>query len=154
MSAFFLRIVADFNARLARILDWCSPAWLLALRLYVADVFFTAGLTKIRDFSSTVALFENEYRVPVISPMLAAASGTAAELVLPILLALGIASRPTAILLFVFNAIACISYPEISDAGIKDHVAWGVMLLVVVFHGGGRFTIDAWVARRFGIRPA
>ena len=51
-----------------RAMSWFSPLFLLAVRLYVANVFFKSGLTKIQDFSSTVALFENEYKVPVISP--------------------------------------------------------------------------------------
>ena len=66
--------------------EWLSPLFLLALRVYVANAFFKSGLTKIQDFSSTVALFESEYKVPVISPMLAAVSSTAAEPILPALL--------------------------------------------------------------------
>ena len=86
---------------LDRAMAWLSPLFLLGLRVYVANAFFKSGLTKIQDFSSTVALFENEYKVPIISPTLAAASGTVAELVLPALLVAGLASRPTALALFV-----------------------------------------------------
>ena len=53
-----------------RVMDWLSPLFLLGLRVYVANAFFKSGLTKIADFSSTVALFENEYKVPLISPTL------------------------------------------------------------------------------------
>ncbi len=61
----------------------------LAARLYVANVFFLAGLTKIRDWDTTLALFADEYMVPFLSPALAAFGGTAGELVLPVLLVLG-----------------------------------------------------------------
>ncbi len=136
--------------RFARSMDWLAPGFLLALRLYVAMVFFKSGLTKIMDFSSTVALFENEYKVPVISPMLAAVAGTAAEFVLPALFVLGLLSRPTALAFFVFNLVAVVSYPDISDAGIKDHMLWGLMMLVVLFFGPGRFSLDHLFKARLG----
>ena len=128
--------------------EWLSPVFLLALRIYVANAFFKSGLTKLQEFSSTVALFESEYKVPVISPMLAAVSGTAAELILPVLLAAGLASRPTALALFVFNIVAVVSYPDISEAGVKDHMLWGTMILVVAFFGAGRLSADHWLKSR------
>ena len=131
-------------------MDWLSPLFLLGLRVYVANAFFKSGLTKIADFSSTVALFENEYKVPFISPTLAAVSGTTAELILPALLVIGLVSRPVAVALFVFNFVAVISYPEVSEAGVKDHMLWGTMILVVAFFGAGRLSIDKWLASRFG----
>ncbi|MCY7386824.1 MAG: DoxX family protein [Burkholderiales bacterium] len=135
-----------------RVMDWISPWFLLGLRVYVANVFFKSGLTKIQDFSSTVALFESEYKVPFISPTLAALSGTAAELILPALLVLGLASRPVALVLFVFNIVAVISYSDISESGVKDHMLWGTMILVVAFFGPGRFSIDEWLKSRFAAR--
>lgn len=126
----------------SRPFDWLAPGFLVVLRFYVATVFFKSGLTKVADFSSTIALFENEYKVPVIPPTLAAYSGTAAELVLPVLFALGLFSRPVALAFFIFNAVAVVSYPDISDAGIKDHLLWGTMMLVVLFFGAGRLSVD------------
>ena len=136
---------------LDRAMAWLSPLFLLGLRVYVANAYFKSGLTKIQDFSSTVALFENEYKVPIISPTLAAASGTVAELVLPALLVTGLASRPTALALFVFNIVAVVSYPDISDSGVKDHVLWGTMILVVLIFGSGRFSFDHWLKARLGL---
>jgi putative oxidoreductase len=144
------RLVHTFNGGL----DALSPLFLLALRLFVAYVFFKSGLTKISDFSSTIALFENEYHVPLLSPVLAAYMGTAAEFALPALFALGIAARPTAIAFFLFNAIAVISYPDISPAGVKDHMVWGTMMLVILFFGAGKFSIDQWIAARFHLARA
>jgi putative oxidoreductase len=141
----------------ARGMDWLAPGFLLGLRLYVAMVFFKSGLTKIMDFSSTVALFENEYKVPVLSPVLAAYAGTAAEFALPALFVLGLLSRPAALAFFVFNLVAVVSYPEISDAGVKDHMLWGTMMLVVLFFGPGRFALDHYFKTRgaaHGISPA
>ncbi len=126
--------------------------FLLGLRAHVAQVFFASGLTKIADLDATIALFENEYRVPVLSPALAAYSGTAAELLLPALLVAGLLSRPTALALFAFNLVAAASYPDISAAGVKDHWLWGTMLATLVVFGAGRIAVDhalgAWRAAR------
>jgi|GEM_PF-6878642 len=70
-----------------------SPLFDLAIRLWVAQVFFMSGLTKIRSWSGTLALFEYEYQVPLLPPAVAALLGTAAELTLPILIAIGLATR-------------------------------------------------------------
>lgn len=133
----------------ARWLDLLRSPLALAMRLYVAQVFFASGLTKTADWGLTVALFENEYHVPLLPPAWAALLGTGAELVLPVLLAAGLGTRFTAIALFAFNIVAVVSYPELSDAGLKDHVLWGALLAVIAIHGGGAFSLDRWLERRF-----
>ncbi len=124
-----------------------APVLDLALRLYVANVFFKSGLVKIQSWTSTLALFEYEYAVPLLSPVAAAYLGTAAELLLPPFLALGLGGRLAALALFVFNWVAVISYPDISDAGVKDHILWGWLLAVAFFHGPGKLSIDNLLAR-------
>jgi putative oxidoreductase len=134
-------------AAAAQLIDRLQPALALAIRLYVAYVFLRSGLTKIEDWSLTVALFENEYHVPLLSPSVAALLGTAAELALPALLVAGLGTRVAALALFVFNVVAVISYPDLSDAGLKDHVLWGALLLVVAVYGPGRFSLDRALSR-------
>jgi putative oxidoreductase len=129
-------------------LDFVAPLFDLALRLYVAWVFFRSGLVKIQSWDATLYLFENEYEVPFLPPELAAYLGTAAELTLPFFLALGLGTRLFALVLFAFNAVAVISYPELSPAGLKDHLLWGALLLVTLFHGPGRLSLDAWLCSR------
>src|ERR1700759_903376 len=92
--------------RAAALVDRTQSVFALAVRLYVACVFFMSGLTKIRDWNITRALFENEYHVPLLPRAWAAALGTSAELALPTLLALGLGSRAAAAALFVFNIVA------------------------------------------------
>ena len=119
----------------------------LAIRLYVAYVFLQSGLTKIADWNLTVALFENEYHVPLLSPPVAALLGTAAEFALPALLVVGLGTRLAALALFVFNIVAVISYPDLSDAGLKDHMLWGALMLVLAVYGPGRFSLDRALSR-------
>lgn len=130
-----------------RALDFLSPALDLGIRALVASVFFQSGLTKIASWETTLLLFESEYAVPFLPPMLAAYLGTAAELTLPVLLLFGFGARFAALALFVFNIVAVISYPDLSAAGLKDHQYWGLLLLVTLFHGPGKLSLDYLLVR-------
>jgi putative oxidoreductase len=140
--------LARMYAAFAHVLDKLQPIFALAMRLYVAKVFITSGLLKLQHWNGTLALFENEYHVPVLSPQVAAVLGTTAELGLPILLGLGIGTRAAALALFVFNVVAVISYPNLSDAGLRDHYLWGALMLVIAVYGPGRLSVDRWIAAR------
>jgi len=140
--------IARLYARFANLLDKLQPIFALAMRLYVAQVFIMSGWLKFSRWDSTLALFQNDYHVPVLSPHVAAVLGTMAELGLPVLLILGIGTRAAALALFVFNIVAVISYPDLSDAGLKDHYLWGALMLVIAVYGPGRLSVDHWLARR------
>ncbi|WP_420911160.1 DoxX family protein [Vibrio aestuarianus] len=118
------------------------PLLLLFCRLWVAWAFFNSGLVKIASWDSTLYLFELEYQVPILPWELAAYLGTAAELTLPIFVALGLLSRPMALALFIFNIVAVISYPVLWEQGFYDHQLWGLMLLLVVVWGAGPISLD------------
>ena len=141
--------LADYYISASKGLDFLSPLLDLALRIWVAKVFFMSGLTKIQSWDTTMMLFQYEYNVPILSPTIAAYMGTAAELTLPILLLAGFFSRGTALALFVFNIVAAISYADISPAGINQHIMWGVMLAVTFFHGAGKISVDHWLCQKF-----
>ncbi|WP_298233609.1 DoxX family protein [uncultured Azohydromonas sp.] len=136
------------QGRLVRGLDHLSPVVDLVLRLFVAAVFFKSGLTKLASWDSTLALFENEYAVPLLPPALAALLGTGVELFFPVLLVLGLGTRLAAAVLFVFNVVAVISYPDLGAVGLKDHQTWGLMLLVTLTHGPGALSLDRLLGRR------
>jgi putative oxidoreductase len=131
---------------LTRALDALQPLAALLARLYLAQVFFLSGLTKLRDWESTVALFTDEYHVPLLSPPVAAALGTAGELVLPVLLVLGLGGRISALGLFVVNFVAVISLSEIAPAAFQQHVFWGSLLAALAIFGLGPWSFDRWLA--------
>jgi len=133
---------------LQRALEMAQSLSLLLARLYVAQVFFLSGLTKIRDWSVTLALFQDEYQVPLLPPEWAAYAGTAGELVLPVLLALGLGGRFAALGLSVLNAVAVLSLAEIAPAALAGHQLWGVLLLMVALWGAGRFSVDGLIRSR------
>jgi len=144
---------------------WLTPVADLLARYWVAAAFFGSGLTKTtaggftlfgHTFSyplsllpteSTFTLFEYEYRVPLLSPTLAAYLGTAAELLLPVFLLLGLGTRYAALALFAFNAVAVASYPDLMAAGLKDHQVWGLLLLITICHGPGKLSLDYLIGR-------
>lgn len=130
-------------------LDRLSPAIDLLIRLWVANVFWKSGLTKIATWDSTLYLFEYEYAVPLLSAQTAAVIGTGIELAMPVLLAAGLGGRFSASVLFVFNIIAVLSYPTLNALGAKDHQYWGLLLLVTILHGPGRISVDYYLRKRF-----
>lgn len=135
--------------KLIQALSVLSPLLDLGIRLYIANVFFKSGLTKIANWQSTLALFENEYAVPLLPSSVAALLGTAVELVVPVLLLVGLSTRFAAIVLFVFNIVAMISYPDLSEAGREQHMLWGLLMLVSIFHGPGKLSLDHLIRRKF-----
>lgn len=130
-------------------LDSARPLAALTARVYLAQVFFLSGLTKLRDWDTTLLLFTEEYRVPLLSPHVAAVLGTAGELVLPVMLLLGLAGRVAALGLSVVNAVAVLSLPDIAPAALQQHITWGVLLAALALYGVGRWSVDcAWLKPR------
>jgi putative oxidoreductase len=127
----------------------------LVIRLYVAEVFFRSGMLKIANWPSTLYLFREEYRVPLLPAELAAVLGTFGELALPVLLALGLASRLAALGLSVVNLVAVISFWHVlreNEAALMSHWYWGLLLLVILLHGPGRLSVDRLIAARWPVR--
>lgn len=161
-ASFLLRAVSDpglerpqiMVAPLAALTHQLRSLALLAARLYVAQVFFLSGLTKTRDWSTTLALFEDEYHVPLLATELAAYLGTGGELILPVLLALGLGGRFAAFGLSVLNIVAVLSLAEIAPAALLGHQLWGSLLLGVLLWGAGRWSLDALISRRGATRGA
>jgi putative oxidoreductase len=140
----------------AGLLDRLQPLLLLAARLYVSLIFFRAGMLKLADWSNTLALFRDTYKVPVLPPELAAYVGTFGELAFPVLIALGLAGRLGAAGLFVVNVMAVASYLDLfgfeCPAGINSHYYWGSILLALVVFGPGKISLDEFILQRFGLK--
>jgi putative oxidoreductase len=131
-----------------RLLDYLGPAVDLLARLWLANVFWKSGLVKLSSWSTTVMLFSYEYQVPLLPPVVAAVLATAVEVGGAALLALGLGARAGAAALLILNMTAVISYPELSEAGLRDHYFWGILLVLFLVHGPGKLSIDHLVRNR------
>ena len=116
----------------------------LAARLFVGAAFFRSGLTKIADWDTTLALFADEYHVPLLPPDVAAVAGTFGELFFPVLLVLGLLGRFSALSLSFVNIVAVLSLAEIAPAALQQHQFWGSLLLGLLLWGPGKWSVDAW----------
>lgn len=142
--------VEQLASPLLRLADGLRPLVLLFLRLWVANVFFSSGLTKIADWDTTLLLFTEEYHVPLLPPAVAAVMGTFGELVFSALLAIGLTGRFAAAGLFVVNLTAVISYPGLTETTRQFHYYWGMLLAVIACSGPGLLSLDrllAWWSR-------
>ena len=151
MNNFFYTSASAYN-QIRNLTDLIQPLFHLGARLYLAWVFFVSGLTKIEDWETTLWLFEEEYSVPFLNYQVAAFLGTAGELILPVMLALGFGARFAAVGLSIVNLVAVISLAEIAQAAYILHVLWGILLLHIVLFGAGHISIDRWVKAKVTVR--
>lgn len=130
---------------LAGLAERALPASLVTLvaRLAVAAIFWLSGRTKVEGVltvkDTTFYLFAEEYRVPLLSPTLAAHLATYAEHLFPILLVVGLLTRVSALALLAMTlVIQVFVYPS----AWPTHLSWAAILLVLLAQGGGRFSLD------------
>lgn len=127
------------------------PYWLIAIsaRLFPAAVFWQSGQTKVAGLSlkpSAIALFENEYQLPLIDPVIAAYASAVAEHLFPVLLVIGLASRFSALALLVMTTvIEVFVYPD----AWPTHGVWATCFLIVIARGPGLLSLDHLIERRF-----
>ncbi len=149
-----IRISAAILRPVFRFLRVLTPIADLLARFWVAKVFFLSGINKIQCWSTTLVLFQNQYCVPFMSPTFAAYIGTAFEIVLPVLLVLGLGGRFFIFIFFVYNVMCVVSYhflwtPQ-GQAGLDDHITWGLLLLLLMCHGPGKLSLDYFIHRKWG----
>ncbi|MEO8490990.1 DoxX family protein [Pseudomonas sp.] len=132
-------------------------------RFSIAAVFWKSGQTKVEGFAidlingtfqlgvprlaaSTVPLFQSEYRVPLLSPEVAAHMSAFAEHFFPALILVGFATRFSALALIGMTlTIQIFVYPD----AYPTHGTWIAILLLLVAKGPGRLSIDHLIARRY-----
>jgi putative oxidoreductase len=117
------------------------PYWLLALplRLGAAAVFWNSAQTKLANWDTTLELFADEYKLPLLPPEIAAHVALGIELTTPVLLVLGLFTRAAAlVLLAMTTVIEIFVYP----LAWPTHIQWAAMLLVLLCRGPGKLSLD------------
>lgn len=131
------------------------PYWVLGLsaRVFPAAVFWQSGQTKVEGWhlkASAIELFRDEYKLPVVDPVIAAHAAAFAEHFFPVLLVLGLASRFAAFSLLIMTSIIEIFvYPD----AWPTHGVWATCFLLVIARGPGLISLDHFIARHFGLAP-
>lgn len=111
---------------------------LLAIRLWLANIFLRSGILKVQSWDATIALFTDEYHLPFLSPQIAAILGTIVEVGAGAFLVLGLFTPLAAIGLFVLTlTIELLVYP-----GTNDHYNWMLLLSILIAFGGGKLSVD------------
>ena len=138
-----------FAGRVVRMLDQVPYGVLaLPLRAAVAVVFWNSALVKLASWDTTIALFTDEYQVPLLPPELAANMALSIELTTPILLVLGLLTRAAAlVLLGMTTVIEVFVYPQ----AWPTHIQWAAMLLILLCRGPGALSIDHLIRKRFAV---
>ena len=116
----------------------------LMLRVAIAAVFWSSGLTKIASWQTTIALFRDEYMVPLLPPEIAAVMSATFELSCSALIVVGLATRlATLPLLGMTFVIEVFVYPEYWTM----HLMWTSILLFLLTKGPGVFSVDHYAGR-------
>jgi putative oxidoreductase len=152
------RFVQQVNA----IIGWIAQPSLtqLVLRIGLATPFWRSGINKWDGFLQlndvAVLLFSDEFKLHLPggpysfpAPEATAFLVGSAEIVFPILLVLGLITRPAACALLVMTLVVELTVPD----GWPVHVTWAAMALGIMAWGPGRFSLDHWMwARVLGNR--
>jgi putative oxidoreductase len=144
--------------RLGAIARFFAP---LFLRIALALPFFRSGLTKWDApgvlSPSAAYLFSDEFRlhlfgqgVPFPAPLLFAYADGVLEIVLPVLLVIGLATRISALGLLIMTGVIELVVP---DAWATFHLPWAAMALALIALGAGPISLDRLIARRFAGTP-
>jgi putative oxidoreductase len=123
--------------------DHLQPLALLLLRLWLGWAFFRSGLVKIEDMENTVALFQYEYAVPLISSVLAAYAATFFELACPLALLLGFGTRLACLPLLAMTVVIYLTY----DQG-NEVLDWAMFLVILLSLGAGTLSLDYKIKQR------
>jgi putative oxidoreductase len=115
----------------------------LGMRLAVGATFFRSGMNKLESFDTTIELFREEYRLPLLPPDIAAYLGTTIELCAPVLLVFGLFARlGAAALLAMTLTIQFLVYP----GNWPEHLMWASILAYVLTRGPGTLSVDRIIA--------
>jgi putative oxidoreductase len=126
---------------------WVAPP---VARLALALPFFRSGLTRWNGFGhladATYYLFEEEFKLHLFGgeyaiplPDVTAFLTACAEICLPILLILGLATRFSALGLLAMTAVIQLVVP---DGWINFHLYWAALALAIMALGPGALSLD------------
>ena len=135
--------IESISSNYKEIMDkYVSHILLLSIRIFIALVLYRSGLTKIANMDSTILLFEYEYALPIISPVLAAYSATFSELTFSALLMIGLFTRAAALPLIAMTLV--IQFLVFQN---HEHFYWLALLSTIAVYGGGKISLGCLLCK-------
>ena len=148
MAPASLGAIRRITAALPAVETWGGSALQLLFRLWMAKIFWDSAMVKLASWSTTVALFQDLYQVPVLPPELAAMAAAAVELTCPVLLLFGIATRLAALPML---GMALTIQFLVPDFYRIEHYYWMMLLLSLIVRGPGIVSVDHWIRKHFHV---
>lgn len=144
----FLKLMRVYELFFEKLQKWSEPFYALVLRLYLFNDFFNSGKLKVQyiwngQWETVIFLFQEEYKVPLLSPAIAAAMGTFNEVVFSILIVLGLFARLAGLVLFLTALLIQLTYMQ--DA---NHLLWMVASFYIMIRGGGWISVDYLIHKK------
>jgi putative oxidoreductase len=151
--------IATIEKATREALEWLARAAQVVappvLRIALAAPFFKSGLTKWDGFLSlspaATFLFEDEFKLHIFGqaydfplPTAFAYLDSVAEIVLPVLLVIGLATRFSALALLVMTGVIQLVVPE---GGANFHLPWAGLALAIIALGPGALSLDRLLER-------
>ncbi len=124
------------------ILERIAPFFQLAVRLWMANIFWKSGLVKVSNWAGTVDLFANDYHVPLLPPVIAAGLSLVFEIGCSVLLALGLATRLAVLPLMAITLVIQSIYPG------PQNIDWLLLLGTLLFFGAGKLSLDYLIGHK------
>jgi putative oxidoreductase len=120
-----------------------SALFMLFIRIWMAQIFWYSGLTKISNWPATIYLFQYEYKVPELPVEFAAISATTIELVCPVLITIGFMTRLSAIPMLIMAIVI-----ETTFLKLTEQIYWMILLGMIIIQGPGKLSLDYWIKRK------
>lgn len=133
----------SMGVKLVKTAEFFSPLVYFAIRLWMASIFWKSGMLKLQDWDTTILLFTDEHPVPYLPPEIAAYSAVSFELLCPILLVLGFATRLATLPMLAMTAVIQFTYLEHTD-----HIYWALLLTLLLLTGPGKISVDHLIRRK------
>ncbi|WP_445679053.1 DoxX family protein [Radicibacter daui] len=148
---------AALYRKAAGLLETClTPVALLVARLWLFDVFFSAGRARILNWQGQIFLFTDYHPLPLLPPVLWAVMTTTGELTLSCLAFIGLAGRfagagllaMTMVIQFYLGVFLQSDLADKSEFYRPEHYLWMILELFLIARGAGFFSADEFLRRK------
>lgn len=138
-------MMAMFDVWRARLDAFPQSLLQLLMRFSIFWVFWRSGNLKAVNMEQAIGLFRDEYRLPLLSPTIAAWLATAIELGAPCLILAGLFTRAATLPLI---GMTLVIQFLVYWTDYPSHLLWFAILVFILTRGPGPYSLDALLFRK------